>query len=326
MALVSAPGYRRTPLYALWRRLKYSYLADRSPAVASLKITQRCNLACAHCTWVNKITADLPFERWTAIIDDLYRQGCIVIFLEGGEPTLRKDLEELISYTKRKGMICILFTNGTRDIGPYHPDAVWISVDGVGRAGDRLRGKGVFPKIKENINRNADKNIFSITAISGENLNEIELVCRELSKTAVQGLIFNFTYPYKDIKASSLSTGERVDCAARLLEFKKSYPKIVSSKSYLKIVGQLDKVCYPWILTLVTADGKQTHGCTVEAVEEKDCSQCDMMCGLESSLGFSLDRDSVEFWHKTKILPAIDIYPDWMLKLINRPLKKRQST
>lgn len=95
--------------YMMYRRFRYLCLSDTSPVVASIKITQRCNLRCTHCTWVNKVTQDLPLERWKEIIDIIYDKGCFVIFIEGGEPTLREDLSDIIRYIKGKGMVCVLF-------------------------------------------------------------------------------------------------------------------------------------------------------------------------------------------------------------------------
>ncbi len=107
-----------------------------------------------------------------------------------------------------------------------------------------------------------------------------------------------------------------------LIDLKNKYPKIVSSDSFLRAVGQPDKICYPWLLLLATADGRITQGCTVEPVEERNCEVCDMMCGLEATLGFELYRDSVKFWNRFNILSQVDIdlCPDWALRLgrINR--------
>jgi MoaA/NifB/PqqE/SkfB family radical SAM enzyme len=317
--------FRNSMFYLTYRKLKYSYFGDTSPAVASIKVTQRCNLRCKHCTWVNKIVSDLPLERWQQIIDTLYKRGCTVVFIEGGEPTLRADLSQIISYIKRKGMICVLFTNGTRDLAGLNTDAVWISIDGTEKSHDYLRGKATFQKISATLRANPEKNTYSMTTLSKANIDELEDICRELSATSLKGLIFNFMYPYRDILQETLSKEERIACAQRLLKLKHKYPKIVSSDSYFKTVGQPDKLCHPWLLLLVTADGKITQGCTVEPMEERNCEVCDMMCGLEATLGFELKRDSVHFWNKNHIIPKIDYYPDWVLRFLNNDQGKYQK-
>lgn len=307
-------------LYLLYRKLGYSYFGITSPIVASIKVTQRCNLRCAHCTWVNKVARDLPLDRWKDVIDTIHKRGCFVVYIEGGEPTLRDDLEEIVRYIKKKGMVCVLFTNGTGKFPDSDLDAVWISIDGTEDSHDNIRGEGAYRKIMDTLKQYPRENTFSMTTLSKVNAGEIDRICKELSSTSLKGLIFNFMYPYKDVKQLALSTEERIACARRLLELKQKYPKIVSSDSYLKAVGQPDKLCYPWILLLATADGEITQGCTVEPMEERNCEVCDMMCGLEATLGFELNRDSVRFWNLFNIFNQIDIdlFPDWALRLLNK--------
>ncbi|MBI5417535.1 radical SAM protein [Candidatus Poribacteria bacterium] len=312
-------SYAQIP-YFLYRKIKYSYFKDTSPIVASIKVTQLCNLRCRHCTWVNKITTDLSLDQWKRIIDEIYNRGCFVVFIEGGEPTLRKDLPEIIEYIKKKGMVCVLFTNGTGKLDGLEPDAFWISIDGTEKSHDSIRGNGVYNKIMNTLNTYPDKKIFSITTLSKVNAPDIESICQELSATSLKGMIFNFMYPYGDVGNVSLLKDERINCAMQLLDLKQKYPKIISSDSYFKTVGQPDKICHPWLLLLVTADGTITHGCTVEPMEKRNCEECDMMCGLEATLGFELKRDSVHFWNLFNIFNQIDIdlFPDWTLNLLNK--------
>ncbi len=309
---------RNSIIYLTYRKIKYAYQRDDSPVVAAIKVTQRCNLHCNHCTWVNKVAHDLPLARWKEIIDTIYKRGCVAVFVEGGEPTLREDVAQLIGYIKRKGMSCVLFTNGTRKLSDLNPDAIWISIDGTEKSHDQLRGKGSYQKVMTTLNNYPEKNTYSMTTLSKLNATEIEAICSELSATSLKGLIFNFMYPYQDIKQEVLSKSERIACARQILKLKAKYPKIVSSDSYLQAVGQPNKLYHPWILLLVTADGAITHGCTVEAMEERNCDVCDMMCGLEATLGVELDRGSVHFWSLNHIIPPIDRYPDWALRLINK--------
>jgi len=270
---------------------------------------------------VNKITQDLPTPTWKRIIDDIYQMGCTVIFVEGGEPTLRPDLEKLIDYMKNKGFKVVLFSNGTRPINHLEPDAIWISIDGIEEHHNKIRGTGTFQKIMHTLKDNPEKNILSITTLSKLNVGRLEELCQVLSNTSLKGLIFNYMYPYQGIRLEALSREERVHSARRLMELKRIYPKIASSDSYLKMVGQKDKVCYPWILMLATADGKLTHGCTVEPTEDADCGKCDMMCGLEASAGFDLRPDSIAFWNKSNFLPPSHLVPGWITKLLNNDWK-----
>src|SRR5258706_11225025 len=89
---------KRSLLHYLGRRAKW-LLGDRSPIVAYLKLTKRCNLDCYYCPWHTAPT-DFVGEQetavWTTHIDLLVDRGVQIFVLEGGEPTLRQDLPALI--------------------------------------------------------------------------------------------------------------------------------------------------------------------------------------------------------------------------------------
>ena len=55
----------------------------------------------------------LFYQASTTMIDDLAAFGSPVLLFSGGEPCLRPDLVELMSYARRAGMRVVLSTNGT---------------------------------------------------------------------------------------------------------------------------------------------------------------------------------------------------------------------
>ena len=86
---------------------------------ASLELTERCNLRCAHC-YINRPAGDrqaqnreLTFSQWAQLLDEMAAAGCLWLLMSGGEPLLRPDFREIYSYAKKQGMIITLFTNGT---------------------------------------------------------------------------------------------------------------------------------------------------------------------------------------------------------------------
>jgi KxxxW cyclic peptide radical SAM maturase len=87
-----------------------------APVLAHLAITNRCNMHCKYCSVRNlheKIEdLELSTADWKKIIDILADWGVFQIGFTGGEPTLRKDLPELIKYVRDKGCVCNLTTNG----------------------------------------------------------------------------------------------------------------------------------------------------------------------------------------------------------------------
>lgn len=85
---------------------------------ATLEVTSKCNSRCKTCN-VWRLQADqdenrreLDTEECCAVLDQLRELGCQSIELHGGEPTLRRDLPELVSCCTRLGMATMFATNG----------------------------------------------------------------------------------------------------------------------------------------------------------------------------------------------------------------------
>ena len=86
-----------------------------APYRMDLAITYRCNNNCSHC--YNERPRDyqeISTDQWKTIIDKIWELGIPHIVFTGGEPTLRKDLPDLISHAEQNGQITGLNTNGRR--------------------------------------------------------------------------------------------------------------------------------------------------------------------------------------------------------------------
>ncbi len=77
------------------------------------EITRACNLACRHCYVRKEGGIGLPFSEITAIADRLPDLGIDDVILSGGEPLLRGDILEIVSYLHGRGLGVDLCTNGT---------------------------------------------------------------------------------------------------------------------------------------------------------------------------------------------------------------------
>lgn len=78
--------------------------------LASVEITQRCNNRCSYCDQP-KSEQDMPVARFTALLDDLTRDGAEAVALGGGEPTLHPALPDLLTAARRRGLRAGLTTN-----------------------------------------------------------------------------------------------------------------------------------------------------------------------------------------------------------------------
>lgn len=141
----------------------YNFLTaqERRPVVV-WNITRKCNLSCIHCYTDSEnknYEGELTFDDGKNIIDDLSSFKIPALLISGGEPLMRNDVFDLISYGNAKGLRITLSTNGTlitkeiaqkiKDVGVRY---VGISLDGIGDLNDFFRGiKGAYNKALQGI-------------------------------------------------------------------------------------------------------------------------------------------------------------------------------
>ena len=92
----------------------------RLPINATLEVTHRCPLACAHC-YNNLPVGDaearrreLSADELKRIIDELADAGGLWLLFTGGEIFARRDFLEIYRHAKLRGFLITLFTNGTQ--------------------------------------------------------------------------------------------------------------------------------------------------------------------------------------------------------------------
>ncbi|MEI6500600.1 MAG: radical SAM protein [Armatimonadota bacterium] len=90
----------------------------RTPNAMSAELTHRCNFGCPHCYCRlpqdgPTPRAELSTEQWKRIISEAVNEGVLFALFTGGEPLLREDFRELWRFGRERGLINILFTNGS---------------------------------------------------------------------------------------------------------------------------------------------------------------------------------------------------------------------
>jgi radical SAM protein with 4Fe4S-binding SPASM domain len=90
-------------------------LKERTPVSGSIELTAACNLECVHCyiSGTGRNIGELTLDELRDLIDQLAEEGCLWLLLTGGEPLVREDFGEIYSHVKRRGILPLLFTNGT---------------------------------------------------------------------------------------------------------------------------------------------------------------------------------------------------------------------
>lgn len=85
------------------------------PILVVFNLTRRCNSTCPMCSiWKtpSKIKDELNLEEIEKIFKDLKSYGMKYVFLQGGEPLLRKDIIQIITLLVELGFNLTLITNG----------------------------------------------------------------------------------------------------------------------------------------------------------------------------------------------------------------------
>jgi len=112
----------------------------------NLHLSFRCNLSCLYCNYPKLPVRELDTARWLEIVDQLARLGCCRVDLTGGEPLLRPDLPAIIARVRERGMACVVASNGLLVPKRKHDlaaaNTLILSLDSLGPANDRVRGKG----------------------------------------------------------------------------------------------------------------------------------------------------------------------------------------
>jgi MoaA/NifB/PqqE/SkfB family radical SAM enzyme len=268
---------KRSLVYYLRRRAAW-FIGDRSPIVAYLKVTKRCNLDCHYCPWhtaANDFSEESNTDLWTTRIDELIDRGVRIFVFEGGEPTLRRDLPSLLEHAHKRGAHSILATNGTGMVWRFKPTAFTVSIDGPEETHDAVRGKGTYRHILNNLAERGRNRVVSITVISPANMERLEEMAEDIAGL-VDGMLFTFIYPYATVKNDALTPAELRETKQHLLRMKRRY-RILNPASYLRAATGT-KPCHDWLAVTINHRGALEEGCFVQHVEPKDCSRCELGC------------------------------------------------
>ncbi len=130
----------------------------KTPRSVDLLITGKCNLRCKYCSYFSsgaEVDEDLATEEWLTFFEELNRAMVMDVCLQGGEPFMRPDFQELIEGIVRNGMRFSILSNGTLitdEMAQFlastgRCDYVQVSIDGsVAETHDVCRGAGNFDR------------------------------------------------------------------------------------------------------------------------------------------------------------------------------------
>jgi len=143
-----------------------SVYSPKSPSKSALHefwihLTNRCNLSCTHCLFSSSPTEKdtLNFETIALHVKEAYALGCRLFVISGGEPLVHPELLALLEMILAlSDTEVVILTNGmllekvfTCKDFPTSRLHFQISLDGLPKEHDAIRGHGSFAKLEQNI-------------------------------------------------------------------------------------------------------------------------------------------------------------------------------
>lgn len=229
------------------------------PFFVSYQITLRCNRRCVFCNvWRLKITRELDTVKAKKVVDELADCGVEVLGITGGEPLMRRDLEEIAAYARRKGLIVGVNTNGTlltakraESIANVF-DTVFVSLDGFEETHDAIRGeKGTFREalagLKNLVKANKDCTLGVNFVLNKMNYKEFIPFCRWISDLGVLVTLFPVGIEDGSVAEYSIPTSEVDDFVRQVLQEKADNSLLGPSEKILELIPRYVKGDMPHI-------------------------------------------------------------------------------
>lgn len=215
----------------------------QGPSLISWNLTQRCNLACAHC-YIDASTVpgegELSESECHRVIDEmaLLSSGAMLV-LSGGEPLLREDILSIARRAASRGLVPVVGANGTllskeiaRDLKICGVVAVGISLDSAQPAlHDSIRGMtGAWKLAVSGIQaaQEAGLQVQIQATVMQSNRQEVPALIDMASRMGVRAFnLFFLVCTGRGQKASDLSPAQYEEVLRGLAELQPRYPGLI---------------------------------------------------------------------------------------------------
>jgi radical SAM protein with 4Fe4S-binding SPASM domain len=129
-----------------------------------LQITDRCNLRCRHCYIGERPEShELTVARIRGVLREFEQMQGLRVLITGGEPLLHSSFDAVNALLPEFSLRKVLFTNGLllseKRLDGLNVHEIQISIDGMEKAHDLLRGQGTFFKAMAAVRLCLDKGI-----------------------------------------------------------------------------------------------------------------------------------------------------------------------
>ena len=276
---------------------KARVLGRKIPLQTVLFVSDRCNLRCRHCSVYAK--KDVTTKSYSQIREELlysYRLGSRFVDFEGGEPTLWRDgehdLNSLIRLAKEIGFFSTtVTTNATMPFRNIEADSIWVSMDGVGKYHDAVRGAGMFDRLVENV-RDCGHPALSVNMVVNKyNWESVEETIKYVkTNPAIESISINFYTPFPDAENLMITREQRERVIDLVIRMKREGYPIMNSVSGLKLMRHNDFKRHCWVTNFVYADHTRAN-CAGERLGI--CDDCGLCMAGEMNAVFNFHPDTI---------------------------------
>jgi len=244
--------------------IKNKILRSPSPVILAHMVTYRCNMCCHYCVYWKWKSDEMNTEEVIRMLMHAAELGIAVYTATGGEPFLRRDMEEILKVAKDNGFFTMLVSNGLliegRDVSNI--DLLTISLDTLEKGKFyRITGVNALDRVVDAIKWAAGRVDTCINVVlHRDNVCEVEKLVEFAERVGV-GITFEPVSVYfkgcPDIDDEELRKG-----MSKLLKLKEEYECIWNSEQYLKLVHSGKKFrCMPHLLTRISPNGDVISPC-----------------------------------------------------------------
>lgn len=301
---------------------KYAWLTvSRRPLLVHFEVTMRCNAKCSFCDYW-KTDASAKAHELASFADAARFFNPMLVTFTGGEPTLRRDLEELVASVAsaiRVKYITIITHGGM--LTPERAVALWdaginqfnISLDYLDERHDAARGiPGLTAKIFHNVPGMRERGIDNIrfnTVIKDDNFDQLMPIVHRAHSLGC-GVNFSVYTDAKNGNREHLIREQQLreldDVIREMLAFKRRHRGVITNSDYYLeqipryVRGEMREPCQSGIKTIhIDPTGHvrrcpdfppDTHWTSYQRYQPIDCNRCYYACRGEAQAPLRLSR------------------------------------
>ncbi len=222
----------------------------------------------------------------------LRKRGIRHATLTDGEPLLTKQSREKCKVAAEIFDQTWIVTNGTFGFPRFRNTLYIVSLDGDEETHDRIRGKGVFAKIRQNISSGVPADCYCNTTLSRLNHAGIQSIVEAAKGLGAKGICFAWSTPMSPKDTLYLSHVERQKDIDEIQRLKRLFygDYILNSDNELNLMrtNQWAKRCPTWFVESYDAYGTRKPTCVFGEATSFMCENCG--CNIYPSILTIIER------------------------------------